>query len=306
MTVNLGLTTAQATGGSGSDTLLNFENLTGSNYHDRLTGNAAANTLSGGLGSDQLNGAAGADRLIGGDGSDLYYVDNAGDIVSETNAAASTGGIDTVYSSLGAYTLTDNVENLRLLATGAANGTGNSLNNVIDAAAGNNILNGGAGIDTASYAYATAAVTVNLGLTTAQATGGSGSDTLLNFENLTGSNYNDKLTGNAAANTLIGGAGNDTLTGGAGNDLLIGGTGLDKLYDRPVDPGRQPGDGGQRCVQLHRLQRLQQQCRRAVAVRRRHSLRQHRRRHGSGVRNSVGGGEQLANCRPDCLIEGRL
>jgi Ca2+-binding RTX toxin-like protein len=230
VTVNLGLTTAQATGGSGSDTLLNFENLTGSNYNDKLTGNAAANTLSGGLGSDQLNGAAGADRLIGGDGSDLYYVDNAGDVVSETNAVASTGGIDTVYSFLGAYTLTDNVENLRLLSTGAANGTGNGLNNVIDAGAGNNVLNGGAGIDTASYAYATAAVTANLGLTTAQATGGSGSDTLLNFENLTGSNYHDTLTGNALANTLNGGAGNDTLTGGAGNDLLIGGTGLDKLY----------------------------------------------------------------------------
>ena len=230
VTANLGLTTAQATGGSGSDTLLNFENLTGSNYHDKLTGNAAANTLSGGLGGDQLNGAAGADRMIGGDGSDLYYVDNAGDIVSETNAVTATGGIDTVYSSISAYTLTDNVENLRLLATGVANGTGNSLNNVIDAGAGNNVLNGGAGIDTASYAYATAAVTANLGLTTAQATGGSGSDTLLNFENLTGSNFHDKLTGNALANTLTGGAGNDTLTGGAGNDLLIGGAGLDKLY----------------------------------------------------------------------------
>jgi Ca2+-binding RTX toxin-like protein len=230
VTANLGLTTAQATGGSGSDTLLNFENLTGSNFHDKLTGNALANTLNGGLGNDQLNGAAGADRLIGGDGSDFYFVDNAGDVVSETNAVASTGGIDTVYSYISAYTLTDNVENLLLLATGAANGTGNNLNNVIDAAAGNNILNGGAGIDTLSYAFATAAVTANLGLTTAQATGGSGSDTLLNFENLTGSNYHDKLTGNALANTLNGGAGNDTLTGGAGNDLLIGGTGLDMLY----------------------------------------------------------------------------
>ncbi|MGX1089152.1 Ca2+-binding RTX toxin-like protein [Pseudomonas sp. AP3_22 TE3818] len=230
VTANLGLTTAQATGGSGSDTLLNFENLTGSNFHDTLTGNAAANVLNGGLGNDSLNGAAGADRLIGGDGSDLYYVDNAGDIVSETNATASTGGTDSVYSFLGAYTLTDNVENLRLLATGNANGTGNSLNNIIDAGTGNNVLNGGAGIDTVSYAYATAAVTANLGLTTAQATGGSGSDTLLNFENLTGSAYHDTLTGNALANTLIGGAGNDTLTGGAGNDLLIGGTGLDKLY----------------------------------------------------------------------------
>ncbi|WP_207238451.1 calcium-binding protein [Pseudomonas sp. GW458-11-11-14-TSB1] len=198
--------------------------------NDTLTGGPANDHLNGGVGNDSLNGAAGADRLIGGDGSDRYYVDNAGDIVSETNATASTGGIDSVYSFLGAYTLGDNVENLRLLATGNANGTGNSLNNVIDAGAGNNILNGGAGIDTLSYAYATAAVTVNLGLTTAQATGGSGSDTLLNFENLTGSNYHDKLTGNALANTLTGGAGNDTLTGGAGNDLLIGGTGLDKLY----------------------------------------------------------------------------
>ena len=230
VTASLSLTTAQATGGSGSDTLLNFENLRGSNYNDKLTGNAGANTLTGGLGNDQLNGAGGADSLIGGDGYDLYYVDNAGDVVSETNAVTSTGGVDTVYSSLGAYTLGSNVENLRLLSTGVANGTGNSLNNVIDAGAGNNILNGGAGVDTLSYAYATAAVTANLALTTAQATGGSGSDTLLNFENITGSNYHDKLTGNALANTLNGGAGNDTLTGGAGNDLLIGGAGLDKLY----------------------------------------------------------------------------
>ncbi|WPN30436.1 calcium-binding protein [Pseudomonas sp. P5_109] len=198
--------------------------------NDALTGGRANDHLNGGAGNDSLNGAAGADRLIGGDGSDLYYVDNAGDIVSETNATAITGGTDSVYSFLGAYTLGDNVENLRLLATGNANGTGNSLNNVIDAGAGNNVLNGGAGIDTASYAYATAAVTASLSLTTAQATGGSGSDTLLNFENLTGSAYHDKLTGNALANTLTGGAGNDTLTGGAGNDLLIGGTGLDKLY----------------------------------------------------------------------------
>jgi Ca2+-binding RTX toxin-like protein len=207
--------------------------------NDTLKGGRANDHLNGGAGNDILNGAVGADRLIGGDGSDRYYVDNAGDIVSETNATASTGGTDSVYSYLSAYTLGSNVENLRLLATGKANGTGNSLNNTIEAGAGNNILNGGTGTDTVSYAYATAAVTANLGLTTAQATGGSGSDTLLKFENLTGSNYNDKLTGNAAANTLTGGAGNDTLTGGAGKDLLIGGAGkdlliggagLDKLY----------------------------------------------------------------------------
>jgi len=229
VTANLASTTAQATGGSGSDTLLNFENLTGSSYHDKLTGNAGANTLNGGAGNDVLNGGAGADRLIGGEGSDLYYVDNTGDVVSETNAVASTGGSDTVYSTLAAYSLGANVENLRLLATGAANGTGNGLNNLLYAGAGNNVLNGSTGTDTASYAYAGGAVSVSLASTTAQATGGSGSDSLLNIENLTGGNYNDSLTGNTGANTLGGGAGNDTLSGGAGNDLLIGGTGVDRL-----------------------------------------------------------------------------
>src|SRR5258708_867459 len=51
-----------------------------------------------------------------------------------------------------------------------------------------------------------------------QDTGGAGSDTLVNFENLTGSAYDDTLTGVGNANTLKGLAGDDTLNGGAGND----------------------------------------------------------------------------------------
>jgi Ca2+-binding RTX toxin-like protein len=38
------------------------------------------------------------DTMIGGDGSDTYYVRDVGDLVSETNATASTGGTDLVYS----------------------------------------------------------------------------------------------------------------------------------------------------------------------------------------------------------------
>ncbi|MFW9621290.1 MAG: M10 family metallopeptidase C-terminal domain-containing protein [Macromonas sp.] len=96
--------------------------------------------------------------------------------------------------------------------------TGNSSNNVLLSTIGNDAIEGGAGIDTVSYANATAAVTVTLASNTAQNTGGAGIDTLLNIENLTGSKYNDKLTGNAAANVLNGGAGADTMTGGNGND----------------------------------------------------------------------------------------
>ena len=45
---------------------------------------------------------------------------------------------------------------------------------------------------------------------TAQNTVGAGTDTLFNFENLTGSAFNDTLTGNGSANILSGLAGNDS------------------------------------------------------------------------------------------------
>ncbi|MCB1934065.1 MAG: calcium-binding protein, partial [Candidatus Accumulibacter sp.] len=91
------------------------------------------------------------------------------------------------------------------------------------------VMDGGAGNDTVSYAYATSAVDVTLALTKAQATGGSGTDTLKSIENLAGSNFNDSLTGNDAANELAGGSGNDTLNGGLGNDTLSGGAGSDTI-----------------------------------------------------------------------------
>jgi serralysin len=102
---------------------------------------------------------------VGGDGSDGYFVRDGGDVVSETNAVLATGGTDTVYSYLSAYTLTANVENGRILSTGVANLTGNTLNNVLYAGAGNNVLDGGSGTDTVSYAYGlagTTGVTVSL------------------------------------------------------------------------------------------------------------------------------------------------
>lgn len=157
--------------------------------------------------------------MTGGDGSDTYYIDNLFDSVIETNALG-TGGIDTVYSYLTAYTLGTNVEYGRISTTAAANLTGNTLNNVLHAGAGNNVLNGGTGTDTASYLYATAAVTVSLALPGPQVTVGSGSDTLTSIEKLTGSSFGDTLTGNSAANTLNGGLGNDILTGGAGADFI--------------------------------------------------------------------------------------
>ncbi|WP_394754772.1 hypothetical protein, partial [Crenothrix sp.] len=223
---------ATASGASGADLIRNIENITGSKYADTLIGNNGNNILNGSLGNDTLNGGLGPDTLIGGDGNDSYYVDNIGDKVNETNATASTGGTDIVYSYLNIYTLGTNVENGRIATTTAANLTGNTLNNNLYANSANNIMDSGTGIDTLSYLYGTIAntgVTVSLATTSAQTTVGSGSDTVLNFENLIGSNYNDKLTGNSGNNILNGGLGNDIISGGAGKDTLMGGNGNDSF-----------------------------------------------------------------------------
>ena len=59
-------------------------------------------------------------------------------------------------------------------------------------------------------------------------------DTVLNFENINGSNNAgsanggaDVLSGNSGANQLNGQAGDDVLNGEGGNDILIGGAGSD-------------------------------------------------------------------------------
>jgi Ca2+-binding RTX toxin-like protein len=171
-----------------------------------------------------LAGGVGNDTLAGGMGNDTYTVTNSGDVVIEAIGA----GTDQINSSV-TCTLAINVENGRALAAGAMNLTGNSLANTLYAGAGNNVLNGSTGTDTASYLYATAGVTLSLAVSGAQASGGSGSDTLTAIENLDGSNFADRLTGSSLANALRGGSGADTLSGGAGNDLLVGGAGSDKL-----------------------------------------------------------------------------
>lgn len=208
----------------------NLENLVLTGVSDvDGTGNERRNFITGNAANNVLDGAVGNDSMSGGDGNDSYYVDNVGDTVIETNSNPLTGGIDSVHSTLEAYTLANNVEHLYIDAAGAANGTGNSLDNVLFAGAGNNVLDGRDGNDTVSFERALAGVTANLSTSAQQNTVGSGLDTFKSIENLAGSVHADTLTGNSGANSLFGGAGNDTLVGGSGNDRLTGGEGTDHL-----------------------------------------------------------------------------
>jgi Ca2+-binding RTX toxin-like protein len=247
----------------------NRNTLVGTNEGETINGNGGNDTLRGLGGADTLNGGTGADTMRGGAGNDNYIVDNANDVVDETadgGNGTDTVQSSITFSLSNTARVIGDVENLTLTGTANINATGNNLANVIignsgannisglggadtlNGGSGNDTINGGDGddliiggpgndnlnggndTDTVSYETATGGVTVSLAISGAQNVGGgAGSDTLSNFENLTGSNFNDTLTGDGVANVLNGLAGNDTLIGGAGNDRLIGGLGTDTL-----------------------------------------------------------------------------
>src|SRR6185312_14835198 len=134
-------------------------------------------------------------------------------------------------SKLGANTLVVTASGTAgLIAIGANAGdklTGGSGSDVLKGGVGADTLNGGGGNDIADYS-GSAAVTINLALTTAQVSGGDASgDVLASIESVTGSSGNDSIRGTSTVNQLDGSDGDDTLNGGGGADNLIGGNGID-------------------------------------------------------------------------------
>jgi VCBS repeat-containing protein len=216
----------------------------GNNSNNILSGLSGNDTLIGGAGNDVLDGGSGADNMAGGTGDDIYIVDNSGDAVTE-NADA---GMDAVQSSI-TYVLTDNVENLALTGTDNLDGTGNALDNTITGTSGNNILDGGTGVDTLTGAAGNDTYIVDNSADVIVENAGEGIDSVFasadyvlsdNIENLTltgaadisgtGNALDNIITGNSGNNVLNGMAGNDTLDGGVGIDTMTGGTGNDTYY----------------------------------------------------------------------------
>lgn len=114
---------------------------------------------------------------------------------------------------------------------------GGTGNDILLGGTGGDELDGGDGQDRASYAGASAAVTVDL-LLAGQNTGDAAGDSFVGIEDLEGSDFADELLGNNAANLIWGAGGNDVaigrggddqLFGMDGNDILLGGAGADDL-----------------------------------------------------------------------------
>ena len=191
------------TGNSGANIISGgdlADTLSGLGGNDTLQGGLGADTMTGGDGNDTLQGELGADTMMGGDGNDVYEVDEAGDVVTETNADAVTGGTDRVESDID-FTLGANLENLDLNGA-AVVGTGNLLDNVINGNDEANQLFGAAGADT-----------------------------------LNGNDGNDLLDGGDGNDTLNGGDDNDTVIGGAGNDAIDVGGGLNTIIYNALNFG---------------------------------------------------------------------
>jgi Ca2+-binding RTX toxin-like protein len=230
--VDLTVATAQSIG-AGTETISNIENLSGSSFNDTLVGSAGANllygdtgddALYGGLGNDTLAGGAGDDTLDGGKGTNTAnYADANGAVTVNLNltTAQNTGseGKDTLKSIqvlVGSDfndTLTGDAHN-NVLTGGNGDDSlyGGAGNDTLEGGVGNDFMDGGIGTNTATYAHAASGVSVSLLTASPQATGGAGTDSLLNIQNLIGSAFNDTLEGSAGNNILDGGLGSNTVT----------------------------------------------------------------------------------------------
>ena len=207
---------------------------------------------------DTLTGTSGATNSQATDS--FTYTLGSGDTATATITIAGLG-TDPAYGAAGDDALTGTSGDDSIFGNGGNDSiTAAGGNDIVNGGAGDDTLDGGAGTDTASYADAAAGVTVSLAVTTAQATGGDGTDTLTGFENLAGSAFADTLTGDAGANVLIGNGGADRINGGGGDDRIFidatpgridGGAGTDLLS---ITAGHDVTIGAAQIAGIERLQ----------------------------------------------------
>lgn len=151
----------------------------------------------------KFNGGDGNDSLVGGDHGDRIM---------------GHGGDDTIVGGGGTDLL-----------------RGGGGDDLLVWSTGNDTLYGAGGTDTADFSglvreRGNAGVSVDLRISGGQHVLGLADKdfvTLIEIENLTGSDYADHLIGDDGDNVISGGRKEDTLAGGLGSDTLIGGSGGD-------------------------------------------------------------------------------
>lgn len=187
--------------------------LTGTEGKDYITGNDRDNVLYGLGDTDKLIGADGNDTLWGGAGDDSLHGGNGDDFLyGEAGDDWLQGGAgwDTMDGGDG-YDIAAFVEIARTTEEG-----------------------GGLVIDVTGYDGDN-----NASSYTVYNPGTDDTDTVLNVEQLIGSNYDDLMTGGTGNDYLVGARGNDTIIGAEGDDTLYG-----SLDDDVIDAGENGGTAG--------------------------------------------------------------
>jgi hemolysin type calcium-binding protein len=199
-----------------------------------IASNPAGLFLDGGEGDDLLAvepsvPATASARLIGGNGVDTL-IGGAGDDSLDGTIGNVWG--DAVYGGPGDDALTNGAV---LIGDGGSD--------LLIAVPCGETIEGGAGVDSVSFARATLGVEATLGGSAGTAPydgfgggcptehGGQPASRIgSSVESIEGSAYDDVLRGDGGPNIILGRGGDDEVRGAGGNDFLVGGEGVDSLF----------------------------------------------------------------------------
>ncbi len=192
-------------GFGGTDTLVNIEQIRGSEFDDTIIGDDGDNNLRGQHGNDTIDGRGGNDQIIGAEDNDTL-IGGAGD-----DFLRGDSGDDAIFGGDGS--------------------------DFIQAGSGDDTVDGGADFDSLSYRFdnPTSGITYTGGIGGAPdiVTGDAsiGTDTVSNFESINGTDLDDVFNGgDVGFINLVGHGGNDIINGGDGDDFILPGAG-DDLVD---------------------------------------------------------------------------
>lgn len=178
----------------------------------------------GGRGRDRIDAGKGYDfkTLRGGPGDD-FFIDRPGG--QDTAWFYGGKGDDEIRAGAGP---TDEWTENDYLNGGPGDdvllqGAGRSL---IRGGRGDDLMSGGRGVDAVAFDDSPNPVRVKLARQRAR---GDGEDTVLRFEHLVGSPFDDALNGSRRRETIEGEGGDDVIRGWGGRDTLVGGSGADEL-----------------------------------------------------------------------------
>jgi RTX calcium-binding nonapeptide repeat (4 copies) len=193
---------------------------TGSSGNDTLIGGSAMTWLDGDDGNDTLHAGTGETSIRPGGGDDVATGTSSADTADYSDAPAG------VHVDLGRSDAQDTVGAGTDQLTGFGRVIGSKFDDELAGNGGPNVIDGGGGSDTVSYAHPSPGVQKGVTVSLAkpnqqQDTGSEGQDTLVAISNLIGSPFGDTLTGNNAANRIDGGGGPDTIDAGDGPDNVL-------------------------------------------------------------------------------------